>query len=80
MSREMIKQRRNIGKRAVKSLFSGENTGEEVKVSHIFKYYARHNNYDTHSTYKLKMSDIIAKNNENVCHNTVFDGILKKNL
>ena len=31
MSREMIKQRRNIGKRAVKSLFSGENTGEEIE-------------------------------------------------
>lgn len=31
MSREMIKQRRNIRKRAVKSLFSGENTGEEIE-------------------------------------------------
>lgn len=31
MSREMINQRRNIGKHAVKSLFSPENTGEEIK-------------------------------------------------
>lgn len=31
MSREMIKQRRNIGKNAVKSLFSAENTGEEIE-------------------------------------------------
>lgn len=31
MSREMIKQRRNIGKHAAKNLFSAENTGEEIK-------------------------------------------------
>lgn len=31
MSREMIKQRRNIGKHAAKNLFSAKNTGEEIE-------------------------------------------------